>query len=226
MAHCIFDETLREGGCPMDKLDFKKADKAFYSGKQGRWDHITLPKLSFLSIEGKGAPEGPVYAAALAALYPLAYGLKFAAKAQGKDFVVPPLEALWWSQKLDAYTQGRRDEWQWQALLRMPDFITQEMLNDIREEATAKLTKKLGASALPPLEKVALTPIKEGPCLQTLHIGSYADEAPVLAKLHDAIMPEQGLTFAGPHHEIYLSDPRKTAPEKLKTILRQPVKPA
>lgn len=207
------------------KLDFKRTNKTFYSGKQGRWDLITLPSLLFLSIEGEGAPEGPIYAAALSALYPLAYGLKFAAKAAGRDFVVPPLEALWWSEKLDAYTEGRRDEWQWRALLRMPDFITQNMFKDTLETTTTKLTKKLGAAERPPLEKVTLVKLKEGASLQTLHIGSYADEAPVLAELHDKIMPEQGLTFAGPHHEIYLSDPRRTAPEKLKTILRQPVKP-
>ncbi len=202
-----------------DKLDFKKSDRAFYTGKQGRWDRLTLPEMTFLAIEGQGDPNGPAYAAALSALYPLAYGIKFACKAEGADFTVPPLEALWWADDPTAFTAGDRAAWHWQAMLRLPDDVTQDRLDAAR--ATVRAKGKTG-----PFDAVRLITLTEGDALQTLHLGPYTDEAPTLAELHDQIMPEAGLTFAGPHHEIYLSDPRRAAPEKLRTILRQPVRPA
>lgn len=198
------------------KLDFKKRDRAFYTGKPGRWDRLTLPELTFLAIEGQGDPDGPVYAEALGALYPLAYTIKFARKAQGADFVVPPLEALWWADDPAVFVAGDRAAWRWRAMLRVPDDVTGADLDAARKAVRAK--GKTG-----PFDAVTHTKLTEGDCLQTLHLGPYADEAPVLARLHDEIMPDAGLTFAGPHHEIYLSDPRKSAPEKLRTILRQPV---
>ena len=205
------DSQTGKQGAELDKIDFKKTDRPFYSGKQNRWDQITIPPMQFLAVDGIGPPLGDTYADALTALYPLAYGIKFAQKAQGHDFVVPPLEALWWSDKLDAFTENRRDEWQWRAMIRMPDRVTQADVDAARKPD--------------PTADVAFTTFDEGPCLQTLHVGSYADEASVLADLHDRLMPELGLTFRGHHHEIYLSDPRRVAPEKLRTILRQPVQP-
>lgn len=196
----------------MDKLDLKKADRPFYAGKVGQWAQITLPAVQYLAIEGRGDPGGAEYAAALAALYPLAYGIKFAQKAEGRDFVVPPLSAVWWSDELDAFTTNARDLWQWRAMIRMPDYVTQTDL------ASAKLSKNVNVP-------VSLISVEEGLCLQTLHVGPYTDEGPVLADLHDNVMPAMGLTFGQPHHEIYLSDPRRVAPEKLRTILRQPVTP-
>ncbi|HHC30026.1 MAG TPA: hypothetical protein ENK80_05640 [Rhodobacterales bacterium] len=195
----------------MDKLDFKKANRAFYTGKPGRWDRVTLPEMTYLFVEGQGAPEGAAYAAALAALYPTAYGIKFAGKAEGRDFVVPPQSTQWWADDPTAFTTGQRDIWRWRAMIRVPDWVEEAMLN-------AAVAKKGVAG-------VGLTRLTEGDCLQTLHVGSYADEAPGLAELHQRVMPDAGLTFAGPHHEVYLSDPRKVAAEKLKTILRQPVAP-
>lgn len=203
----------------MVKTDFKKTERAFYSGKPGRWDRLVLPELSFLATEGQGDPDGEAFAAATGALYAIAYGVKFAEKAAGRDFVVPPLEALWWADDPAAFTAGARDDWRWRAMIRMPEMVTAEMVSTAREAAVAK--GKTG-----PLDAVELIRLAEGDCLQTLHIGPYADEAPVLADLHDRVMPGAGVTFAGPHHEIYLSDPRKAAPDKLKTLLRQPVRPA
>ena len=200
----------------MDKLDFKKRDRAFYTGKPGRWDRIALPEMTFLAIDGAGDPNGPGYAEALGALYPLAYAIKFAEKAAGRDFAVPPLEALWWADDPAAFVANDRAAWRWRALLRIPGTLDPGALDVARATARAK-----GRDGL--LERVALIRLAEGDCLQTLHLGPYADEAPVLAHLHDAVMPAAGLTFNGPHHEIYLSDPRRTAPEKLRTILRQPV---
>lgn len=196
----------------MDKLDFKKSDRAFYTGNPGRWDRLTLPEMTYLAVEGDGAPESPAYAAALAALYPLAYAIKFASKAAGRDFVVPPQSTQWWADDMTAFTEGRRDAWCWRAMIRIPDWVDTDAL-------TAAKAQKGGAA-------VTLISLTEGDCLQTLHIGSYADEAPVLANLHERVMPDAGVTFAGKHHEVYLSDPRRVPPEKLKTILRQPVAPA
>ena len=207
-----------------DKLDFKKRDKAFYTGKHGRWDRLTLPPMTFLAIDGQGDPNGPNYARALAVLYPVAYAIKFAQKARGADFVVPPLEALWWADDPSVFVSGTRSAWQWTTQLRLPDTVTQDAFETARDTAAVKLTKKgVDTSAL---SELRLAPHTEGDCLQTLHIGPYTDEAPTLAHLHEVLMPDMGLTFNGPHHEIYLSDPRRVAPEKLRTLLRQPVQPA
>lgn len=196
----------------MDKLDLKKSDRSFYAGKVGVWAQYNVPATQYLAIEGAGDPGGQEFAAALSALYPLAYGIKFGQKAEGCDFVVPPLSAIWWSDDLDAFTKNARDLWQWRAMIRMPDYVAQPDLT------AAKLSKDIDAP-------VDLITLDEGLCLQTLHLGPYTDEGPVLADLHDNVMPAMGMTFGSPHHEIYLSDPRRVAPEKLRTILRQPVKP-
>lgn len=197
----------------MTKIDLKKTDAAFYSGEKGQWAQLQIAPTQYLVIAGASDPAGADYAEALAALYPLAYGVKFAQKAQGRDFVVPPLSAIWWSDQRDAFTIGNRAMWQWRAMIRMPAFVTLDNLE------AAKLSKNPDLA-----NQVSLITVDEGLCLQTLHIGPYADEAPILADLHDRVMPEMGLTFGSPHHEIYLSDPRRTAPEKLRKILRQPVK--
>lgn len=206
-----------------EKMDFKKTDRALYAGKVGVWGRVIVPEQRFVMIDGRGDPSGPAYARALAALYPIAYAVKFAQKAKGADFVVPPLEALWWAEDPAAFVAGDRGAWQWTAMLRMPDVVTTEDVEAAREVAMAKAAKKkVDAGALAEVRYARQT---EGDCLQTLHVGPYTEEAPVLADLHDRVMPEAGLTFGRPHHEIYLSDPRRVAPEKLKTLLRQPVVP-
>lgn len=207
----------------MEKLDFKKADKASYTGKAGVWDMLDVPAWSFIMMDGQGNPNGPSYARALAALYPVAYAIKFASKAVGNDYVVPPLEALWWAENPDAFTQNRRDEWQWTVMLRVPETVTRDAFERGQGAAAAKLEKK--KQDVSAISELRLATLSEGRCLQTLHIGPYTDEAPVLANLHDRVMPDLGMTFHGPHHEIYLSDPRRTDPQKLKTLLRQPVQP-
>ncbi len=204
----------------MTKRDFRKTDKIFYAGKPGQWDLIDLPEATYLMINGKGAPEGAEYAAALGALYPLAYAIKFAAKADGADFVVPPLEATWWAQDHSAFVQGDRAQWEWNVMLRMPDTIGAGAL----DAARAKQLKK-GKADPEWLARARVEPYAEGQVFQTLHIGPYSAEGPILKNLHDIVMPDAGMTFGKPHHEVYLSDPRRTAPEKLKTILRQPVIP-
>ena len=207
-----------------DKHDFKKADKPFYTGKPGRWDRITVPEMTFLAIDGQGDPSGLTYANALAVLYPVAYALKFAHKAKGADFVVPPLEALWWAEDPAVFLTGERAAWQWTTLIRLPDHTTASELETARALMRGKLTRKGADIAV--LSALRLERRQEGDCLQTLHVGPYANEAPTLAHLHDVLMSELGVTFNGPHHEIYLGDPRRVAPEKQRTLLRQPIQPS
>jgi len=209
----------------MDKLDLRKRDKAFYSGKPGRWDRLTIPHMSFVMIDGQGDPNAPGYARAIAALYPLAYGVKALAKAQGADFTVAPLEAVWTAHDPTAFISNDRAAWRWTAMIRLPDAIDAAMVDAARDTALSKLARKKDAATdAATLSATYLGHLDEGDCLQTLHIGPYSDEAATLANLHTYVMPDLGLTFASAHHEIYLNDPRRTAPEKLRTILRQPVR--
>lgn len=209
----------------MDKLDFKKTDKRLYSAPTDGWQRLSIPAMRFLMIDGQGDPGGPAFAAALQALYPLAYGVKVAFKAAGADFVVPPLEALWWADDMAAFAVGDRARWRWTAMLRLPDGVTPAMVEATRDTVMAKQAKKKDGADPALLRAVRLETFAEGDCLQHLHIGPFSAEAPVLAELHERVMPGMGLAFAGKHHEIYLSDFRRVAPERLRTILRQPVRP-
>ncbi|HHL22001.1 MAG TPA: hypothetical protein ENJ52_10825 [Aliiroseovarius sp.] len=208
----------------MDNLDFKKRDRTFYTGKVGHWDRVAVPPMTFLAIDGQGDPNGAAFGQAVQALYPMAYGVKMARKKAGADFTVPPLEALWWADDPGAFTSQARDAWQWRAMIRVPDEVDGAALEEVRAVVQKKQAKKAGGTAPETLRDVRLVSMEEGDCLQTLFVGPYTDETSVLAELHGKILPEQGLTFAGRHHEIYLSDPRRVAPDKLRTILRQPVR--
>jgi len=208
----------------MQKTDYRKRDKPLYSGKQGRWDRLNIPPMTYAMITGQGDPNAPEFTRAIAALYPLAYGVKALAKAQGNDFVMPPLSALWTADDPSAFVSGDRTLWKWTAMIRLPDDTSPDRFETARGNVLTRLArKKQPATDASTLQAITLGQLNEGTCLQTLHIGPYTDEAPVLAELHDRLMPNLGLTFGGAHHEIYLSDPRRVAPEKLKTILRQPV---
>lgn len=197
------------------KVDLKRARKSCFTAPADRWEEAHFPAFAYLMIDGQGSPgDGTEYAAALAALYPLAYAVKFHSKRElGRDYTVPPLEGLWWADDFAAFTQGRREEWRWTMMLMLPDWITPDQVEDARKT-------KPGAD----LSAVRFGTLEEGLCLQRLHLGPFADEAPLLHDLHHRLIPEGGYAFNGHHHEIYLSDPRRTAPEKLRTILRQPVR--
>lgn len=201
----------------MDKIDFKKKLATLYSAPKGSFAFVDVPAMTFVKIDGKGDPNrDPAYKRTIEWLYSVSYAMKFAAKLNpGKDYVVPPLEGLWWADDPDDFVRRRKHRWQWTMMIMVPDFIERSHY----EAAVAKTRDKLGE---PPVS-LRLESLNEGRCLQTLHVGSYDDEGPTLARLHNEIMPAERVTFAGAHHEIYLSDPRKTTPEKLKTILRQPV---
>jgi hypothetical protein len=201
------------------KIDLRKAHKARFSAPAGDFERVDLPPAAYLMIDGQGPPGGEAYAKALATLYPAAYGLKFHSKLElGRDYVVPPLEGLWWAQDRTAFTANRRDEWLWTMMILIPEWIGPDEF----AVSLAQTARKKPDTDFTPLRRQVL---EEGLCLQKLHIGSFADEAPVLHRLHHELMPREGLTFNGEHHEIYLNDPRRTAPDKLRTILRQPVKP-
>jgi hypothetical protein len=202
----------------MDKIDFRRALK-HYQGTRAI-EVIDVPAMQFVMVDGAGNPNtAQAYKTAIEWLYSTSYALKFAAKASlGRDYVVPPLEGLWWADEPEDFVARRKDNWRWTMMIMAPDFITHAMFS----EAVSKAAKKLGEAP----DTLRLERYDEGRCLQVLHVGSYDDEGPILAQLHGVEMPQRGLAFNGHHHEIYLSDARRTAPSKLKTILRQPVRPA
>lgn len=204
----------------MPKIDFKKTLKELYAPPTTEFVEVKVPRMQFFKVDGAGNPNTSAsYKLAVEALYGVSYATKFDAKNRlGQDYVVPPLEGLWWADDPEAFTARRKNEWRWTMMIMAPEFVTPEIF----QTAATKTRKKAGA--LP--ETLRLEPLEEGLCLQIMHIGSYDDEGPILTRLHDEIMPARRLTFNGPHHEIYLSDPRRTASEKLKTILRQPIQPA
>lgn len=202
----------------MNAIDLKKSMKPLFTAPIDEFVSVDVPELMFIKVDGKGDPNTtPTYKRAVEWLYCVAYAAKFGAKAAlAKDFVVPPLEGLWFADDPSSFVDRRKAEWQWTMMIMLPDFIDLALV----EAGIAKARKKLGE----PPETLRLEPSHEGLSLQALHVGPYDAEGPLLARLHDEIMPALGYTFAGPHHEIYLGDPRRVDPSRLKTILRQPVK--
>ena len=202
-----------------EKIDFKKTLDS-YKAKSGEFRVLEMPSLRYLMIDGSGDPNtSPEYVAALEALYPIAYKLKFASKRDlGRDYVVPPLEGLWWADDMASFTSTRdKSQWHWTMMILAPEWIDRAMF-----EATIAAIAKTNA-APSRLGDVRLQTLAEGRCVQTLHHGSYDDEAPTLARMHDEFIPSQGLRMAGTHHEVYFTDARKTPTEKMRTLLRQPV---
>lgn len=200
------------------KTDFKKQITT-YTAPRGRFEIVTVPAMQFLMIDGHGDPNtSKTYEDALRTIYPVAYTLKFLSKNDlGRDYTVMPLEALWWSDDMDAFTTARdKSQWDWIVMIMTPDWLSAEHYETAREA----VRRKGGA---PALDAIRLDVLEEGSAVQTLHIGSYDDEGPVLEAMHDDFIPSQSLHLTGKHHEVYLSDSRRTAPEKLRTILRQPV---
>ena len=210
----------------MKKFDFKKIDKKLYSGKIGRFDILDIPPIPYLMIDGAGNPNtSKAYGQAISALYGLSYGLKFHSKIElGKDYVVPLLEGLWWADDMNAFASGDKNRWQWTMMMRLPVWITPSLLEDIRAVSISKNAKK----KVPPtnghtIAKIRLETLTEGKCVQVLYVGPYDNEGETLRTMHSEFIPQNNMSMTGKHHEIYLNDPRKISPEKLKTILRQPV---
>ena len=210
-------------------FDFKKEYKEFYLPKRTP-ELVSVPPMTFVAVRGEGDPnvEGGAYKEAVGVLYAIAYTIKMSKMGDHRidgyyDFVVPPLEGFWWQPGVEGVDFAHKATFHWIAAIRLPDFVTPEEFSWAKEEAAR--TKGLDTTA------AELLTIEEGLCAQIMHLGPYDDE-PATVALLDAFIAEQGLendmsdTEAGRHHhEIYLSDPRRTAPEKLKTVLRHPVRP-
>lgn len=193
-----------------------------YTARRGRFDVLTVPPLTYLMIDGHGDPNtAPAYADALATLYPVAYTLKFLSRDElGRDHVVMPLEALWWSDDMASFTSARdKSTWSWTAMILTPEWITGGHV----ATAVAAVRQKRGDDGAPALDRLRHETLDEGLVVQTLHVGPYDDEGPVLAEMHGEVIPARSLEMTGRHHEIYLGDPRRAAPDRLRTILRQPV---
>lgn len=206
----------------MTKIDFRKSLAHLYRPSSREFEVLEVPSLSFLKIDGCGDPNtSQAYQEAVEALYAVAYRLKFLSKrALGQDYIVPPLEGLWWAENMDHFANALdKNAWEWSMMIMQPEWISQGMLEETIQELNQKKT-------LPALPKLVMENYHEGLSVQILYIGSYADEGPTLFRMHHEFIPQHGFQEAGKHHEIYLSDPRKVAPEKLRTILRQPVCPA
>lgn len=202
----------------MEKVDLKK-EIAAYQAVRGTFDIVDVPPLRYLMIDGAGDPNtAEEYRAALETLYPVAYRLKFLSKRElERDYVVTPLEALWWADHMDTFTVARdKSRWKWTLMNLVPDGIPDELVDRARASA----------ADAPLIDRLRVETLREGRCVQTLHIGAYDDEGPVLARMHDEFIPAHGLRMIGRHHEIYFNDPRRTDPPKLRTLLRQPVAPA
>ncbi|SBT43537.1 GyrI-like domain-containing protein [Micromonospora auratinigra] len=200
------------------KIDFKKTLDA-YQAQRGRFRIVDVPDMQYLMIDGHGDPNtSPAFTEAIEALYPTAYKLKFASRRTlDRDYVVPPLEGLWWADDMTAFTTSRhKAQWNWTLLLMVPDWIDRSMF-------AAALTQAGARNRPARLDDVRLRTLSEGRCVQTLHVGSFDDEAETLAHLHDDVIPGNRLRMTGRHHEIYLSDFRRVAPDRQRTILRQPV---
>lgn len=200
------------------KTDFKK-NLDVYQAKSGQFRIVNLPDLQYLIVDGHGDPNtSPAYTEAIRALYPVAYTLKFTSKRDlGHDYVVMPLEGLWWADDMGSFTTSRdKSQWSWRLMIMTPDWISRQVFHTATEQVQAR-------NGPARLHDIRLEFMSEGRCVQTLHIGAFDEEADVLARMHDEFIPRNGLQMAGKHHEIYLSDARRVAPEKLRTILRQPV---
>lgn len=204
----------------MEKVDFKKTMKALWQPPAGRFVTVEVPAMQFLMVDGKGDPNtAPAYARAVEWLYSVSYPVKFMSKKElSRDYTVAPLEGLWWAEDMTTFLTRDKAAWSWTMMIMQPDWITPDMV----ARAIDKAGGKLGA----PPDSLRLEAFEEGLSVQTLHIGSYDDEGPVIRRLHEEFLPQNRLIETGHHHEIYLSDPRKVPPEKLKTVLRQPVRKA
>lgn len=200
------------------KVDFKKTIDA-YRARKGRFYVIDVRELNYLMIDGHGDPNtSPEFTTAVEALYPLAYTLKFTSKRElDRDYTVMPLEGLWWADDHAAFTAARdKSQWDWTLMIMQPEWIDHELVADAVATAAAKNQEGR-------VHEVRFGSYAEGRCVQTLHVGAFDEEAPLLAEMHDVFIPRNGLRMTGKHHEIYFSDPRKGAPERRRTILRQPV---
>ncbi len=198
-----------------EKIDLYRIHKTEYVAPT---DPVILDigKAQYLAIDGRGSPDGAAFQEAIGALYNVAYTIKMASKRAGRDYGVAKLEAQWWLDSGHDFINAPKETWNWRVLIRTPDFIGARDWKAAQQQLAAK-----GKTV--PVGNVCLMPLHEGPCVQMLHTGPYSREFESIRRMHDCA-EAQGLDFHGLHHEIYLSDPRRVQPEKLRTILRMPVR--
>ena len=200
----------------MVKIDYKKELKTFYKTSAKKVEFVDVPEMDFLKIDGLGAPGAQTYQEAVEALFQLSYTIKFMIK-KGEvaiDYGVMPLQGHWWVDDMSKFDVNKKDEWKWTMMIMQPELVTKSIV----EEATEQLKIKKNPPALPKIKFEAFT---EGIAAQILHIGPFSEEGPTIQKVHQAII-EKGFQLSGKHHEIYLTDIRRAAPENWKTIIRQP----
>ena len=208
-------------------FDFKKEYKEFYLPKN-KPSIVMVPKMNYIAVRGSGDPnaEGGEYKESIGLLYGIAFTIKMSKMGDHRidgyfDYVVPPLEGFWWQQGMTGIDYNHKEKFEWISVIRLPDFVTKADFEWAKEEATKK--KKTDFS------KVELFSYDEGLCVQCMHIGSYDDEPATIDAMHEFIEKEGyvlDITDKRIHHEIYLSDARKVAPEKLKTVIRHPIRKA
>jgi len=196
------------------KVDLYRERSAFFRAPRLP-ELVELPEAAFLVVSGEGSPESQAFQDAIGALYSVAYTLKMSGKSEGHDFKVPTFEGLWWM--LSDGAELPRERWHWQLLMMVPDFVSEASVEAAKEQLKAR-KKELKA-------RLRFDRIRQGLCVQMLHVGPYETEPGSIEKM-TAFIDELGLKQRGPHHEVYLGDPRRSKPEALKTILRQPVEPA
>lgn len=202
----------------MEKIDYKKQLKHLYGPSATKVAIVNVPQMNFLMVDGQGDPNtAKSFSDAIEALYPLSYTLKFMVKKgnNGIDYGVLPLEALWWADDMSAFTTGNKDSWKWTVMIMQPEFITPKMVKEAAEE----VERRKNPVSLP---LVRFEAFREGKAAQIMHIGPFSEEGPAIEKVHSFI-EARGSRRTGKHHEIYLTDLRRAAPEKWKTIVRQPM---
>jgi hypothetical protein len=200
---------------PISKLDLRKTFKSLYSPRAGQVELIRVPAMKYIMMDGSGAPEGDSFHQAIGTMYNLAYTMKFRSKKLlKKDYSIMALEGLWWIEGA-RFELANREDWLWTLMIVQPDFVTDKMFSNALEEVRKKKNP-------PGIEGARLESFEEGLCVQTMHIGPYSTESRSIARL-EAFAKQHGYTMVGKHHEIYLGDPRRAAPSKLKTIIRHPV---
>jgi hypothetical protein len=199
------------------KVDLKKELKQFYNPSAKEVSVVDVPAMNFLMIEGQGAPSSLQYMQSIEALFTVSYTLKFMVKkAQGIDYAVMPLEGLWWADNMTEFTTTNKDEWKWTSLIMQPNYVKEADVKAAIEQVRKK-------KELPAIDKVKFENFKEGLSAQIFYVGPFSEEGPTVTKIHEYIH-KSGHELSGKHHEIYLSNVAKVAPEKLKTVIRQPMK--
>ena len=201
----------------MLKIDYKKELKEFYRPSAKKVVEVSIPKMNFLMVDGNGAPETTEYKDAIEALYSVSYTLKFMIKKGdiGIDYGVLPLEGLWWSDDMSDFINDNKSKWIWRMMIMQPEFVTKNLaqvaINQVRDK-----------KSLPAIDKIRFESFHEGKCAQTLHVGPFSEEGPTVERVH-LFIAECDRELIGKHHEIYLTDIRRAAPENWKTVIRQPM---